>query len=88
MDAQHHALTLFRQHLDNGLAQMELRLRDEIQQAVHASELRLLDQPTNRCDSIQKKQDEQFRWLLGMLVVMFISNSATILTFVNLMRNR
>lgn len=88
VDAQHHELALSRQHIDNSLAQMELRLRNEIHASVHTSEQRLLDLFTSRSDAIQKRQEEQFRWLFGMLVVIFISNSATILTFVNLLQNR
>ena len=74
--------------MDSSLTQMELRLRDEIHVTVHASEQRLLDLLTNRCDAIQKKQDEQFRWLFGMLVVIFLSNSAMIVTVQNLLQKQ
>lgn len=84
VELQHHELALLRQHFDNSLTQMEMRLRMEMQ----ASEKRLSEQIVQRCDALQKRQDEQFRWLFGMLVVIFLSNSAMIVTFVNLLANR
>jgi membrane carboxypeptidase/penicillin-binding protein PbpC len=78
---QQQEMVSLRPHFDNSLAQMELRNRDELHTTVHGAEQRLMEQLT-------KRQDEHFRWLFGMLIVIFLSNSATILTVMNLLQDR
>lgn len=84
VEAQRQDLIALKQHIDNGLTQLELRMRIEIQ----ASEQRLTEQFVARADAIQKRQDEHFRWIVGLLVIVLLSNSAAILTIVNLLQNR
>lgn len=88
MDLQHHELALIRQHFDNCFAQFELRLRDEMHVTMHAVERRVMEQMNSQIESLRKRQDEQCRWIFGMLVVVFLSNTATIATVVNLLLNR
>ncbi len=84
VDLQHHEFVSLKQYIDNSVAQSELRVRNEIQ----AAEQRLTIHIINRNDFTQKRQEEQFRWLFGMLVVIFLSNSAMIVTFISLLMKR
>lgn len=88
VEAQHQELIMLKQHFDHSLAQLELRIRNEIIVAVHAAEQRLSDQMNARFEAMQKRHDEQFRWVFGLLVVTLISNGAAILTFTNVLLNR
>jgi hypothetical protein len=88
VDVQQHEFASLRQYIDNSIVQSELRLRNEIQAAVHASEQRLADLIANRSEALQKRQEEQFRWLFGMLIVIFLSNSAMIVTLISLLMKR
>lgn len=88
VEAQHQDLVLLKPHIDHRLNQLELRIRNEILVTVHAAEQRLSDQMTSRFEAWQKRQDEQFRWIVGLLVIVLLSNSAAILTAVNLLLNR
>ncbi|WP_374582257.1 hypothetical protein [Pseudoduganella sp.] len=56
--------------------------------AVLAAEQRLSEQMAARFEAWQKRQDEQLRWIVGLLVIVLLSNSAAILTAVNLLLNR
>jgi hypothetical protein len=89
--SQQQELLLLRQHIDNGFAQLgkgllelELRMRTEI----HATEQRLADQAFTRAEANLKRQEEHFRWIFGLLVIVLLSNSAAILTMMTLLQNR